>query len=260
MSKINERLENIVLILKKNNAATIRELSESLHVSEMTIRRDLKSLAHDDFIRLIHGGAVYNRGKDNQNDKESRYYLLAEEARNDEEKIRIADEAVKMINPGDIIMLDTGSTTEYLAKILPENIPLTVMCHSMNVLLEVLKKKNCDIVFPGGFFHEKTLVFESPEGTDLIRRSRANVAFFAAGGIHEELGVTCHTTFVVETKKAMLSSSQKKVLIADSSKFGEVKSSYYADLANFDAIITDSGISEKYRKIVEDSDIELIIV
>lgn len=260
MSKINKRLDNIVLILKKNNAATIRELSESLQVSEMTIRRDLKSLAHDDLIRLIHGGAVYNRERNNKDDEESRYYLLAEEARNDEEKIRIAEEAVKMINPNDIIMLDTGSTTEYLAKILPEDIPLTVMCHSMNVLLEVMKKKNCDIIFPGGFFHEKTLVFESPEGTELIKRSRANIAFFAAGGIHKELGVTCHTTFIVETKKAMLSSSLKKILIADSSKFGEVKSSYYADLANFDTIITDSGISEDCRRIVEDNNVELIVV
>jgi DeoR family deoxyribose operon repressor len=163
-----------------------------------------------------------------------------------------------MIEPDDIIIIDTGSTTEYIAKYLPDDIPITVLCYTLNVLLEVFKKKNCRPIFSGGFFHDNTYMFESPEGVTLIKRSRVNKAFLSASGISHRLGVTCANYYELETKKAALQSSQSRYLVSDASKFGRVRSTYFAELTDFDAVITDKSLPSDYEKLILDQELKLI--
>ena len=103
-------------------------------------------------------------------------------------------------------------------------------------------------------------MFESPEGIDLIRKTRATKAFVSAAGVHETLGVTCSNNYEVLTKNAILSSSVEKILLVDSEKFGIVKSAYFADLNTFTTIITDSGVSDEWKARIKEMKIQLIIV
>ena len=122
------------------------------------------------------------------------------------------------------------------------------------------KKKNCSIIFAGGYFHPETMTFESAEGIDLIRRTRADKAFVSAAGIHRELGVTTVYPHELQIKKAILSSARSRILVVDSSKFGQTKSVYFADMPDFQTVITDSGVPEEYARTIRDLGIELIVV
>jgi DeoR family deoxyribose operon repressor len=194
------------------------------------------------------------------NETERGYFLTEESRIYREEKSRIGKRAASLIKEDDTIIIDAGSTTEWLAKHLPEALPVTVLCYSLNILIEVRYKNPDTLVFGGGNFHENTLVFSSPEGLELIRRFRANKAFISAGGVNAKLGVTCLNPYEIEIKRAVLESSLQRVLLVDSSKFDMVKSCYFAELTDFHTIITDSNISETYRENIADAGIELIIV
>ena len=152
-----------------------------------------------------------------------------------------------------------GSTTEYLAKYLPETITYTVLCFSLNVVSETVRRRNCKTMFAGGVYHENTLMFESPESLEMIRNFRATKAFVSASGANHQFGVTCMNSYERETKKAIIQSSMTKILLVDSSKFGVIRSDYFAELSDFDEIVTDAGISTEYAEIIRNLGIVLHI-
>jgi len=122
-----------------------------------------------------------------------------------------------------------------------------------------VRRKNIRTMFSGGIFHENTLMFESSEGLSMISRYRATKAFITASGVNHQFGVTCMNPYERETKKAAIRSSMKKILLVDSSKFGTVRSDYFAELADFDEIITDGGIPEEYAEIIKKLGVKLRI-
>jgi DeoR family deoxyribose operon repressor len=255
----NERIKAIVNSLRLNSAVTIKDMANSLGVSEMTIRRDLNLLAGDNVVTLIPGGAIFKSHVGSERDEE-KYLIANAETERTREKVRIGQKAASLIEPYDTVVLDVGSTAEYIAKFIREDIPVTVLCYALNILVEVYRKKNCNPIFAGGYFHDNTLMFESQEGINLIKRTRADKGFITAAGFHDKLGVTCANPYEIETKKAVLNSSKTKILTMDSSKFGKTRIAYFADIGDFNTVITDSGIPEEYATAVKDAGLELIVV
>jgi DeoR family transcriptional regulator, deoxyribose operon repressor len=249
-------------ILKKLSAigfVDIKVLSEELNVSEMTIRRDLAELSQNNLIKLIHGGAILQR--DDLFEKEQDRYLIEKAGSlKMQEKIKICQKAASLINRDDIIVIDTGTTTEYIPNYIPKNIPITVVCYALNILFKVYENEKWKLIFPGGHFHRNTLMFESNEGNKMTQRMRANKAFISAAGVSDKLGVTCATLYEKETKKAVIQSSAEKILLVDSSKFGKIEISYFANLSDFDIIITDRGISKECIEKIKELNIQLYIV
>ncbi|AEV29340.1 transcriptional regulator of sugar metabolism [Sphaerochaeta pleomorpha str. Grapes] len=237
----NARLEKVREYLKQNKSATIQELATMLDVSHMTIRRDLAMLAQDDKLKLIHGGVIFHEEEEHKD----KYTISLARIHMQEEKKRIALKAVSLIEKGDIIIIDAGSTGELIASYLPENIPLTVICFALNIATIVASKPNCSLIVTGGFFHHSSLVLESTEGLNLLKQNRANKTFITASGVSVNLGVTCSNFFERTTKQASLKAANTKILVADSSKFDLIKSGHFADLSDFDIVITDNKVSEK---------------
>jgi DeoR family deoxyribose operon repressor len=255
MSKRRDRFDAILHILQERSAASIQELAERLSVSEMTIRRDLGVLVEDNLVRLVHAGAVLNPGV--LDSGQPRYSLAEAGGQQTEEKKRVGRLAAALIEPEDIVIVDSGSTTEWLVRSLPDEIPLTVLCFALNILVEAHRHNGCRLVFAGGALHENTLMFESPEGIELVRRYRANKAFVSASGISERLGVTCSNPYETRIKQAALASSLTRILVADSSKFGRIQAAHFAELKDFDIIVTDSGIPEEQAEVVRAAGIRL---
>lgn len=240
------RLSRIREYLKANTSATVNELSELLEVSHMTIRRDLTTMAENGSVKILHGAVLY------VNDEHSDQYRMASARTNMlEAKKRIARQAVKLIDPGDIIIIDAGSTGELIATYLPEDIPITVICYALNIATTVASKQNCSLIVTGGYYHESSMVLESREGLELLKQNRANKAFITASGVSERLGVTCSNFFERATKHSALTSSETGVLVADSSKFGQIKTGHFADLEDFDILITDTGLEDSHRRAIE---------
>jgi len=257
--KKQERLDYIGKQLAQNGIVSIKELAEKLNVSTMTIRRDLRRLAEEGIVKPIPGGAILRREPGPIDEQE--YTISKAQLQMMTEKIKICKRAALLIQEGDTIIIDTGSTTEHLPSFIPSSISLTIICYCLNTLLSVYKHvKGSRIVFPGGYFHENTLMFESPEGIALIRKMRANKAFISAAGVDERLGVTCANFYEVETKRAAIESSDMKILLVDSTKFGKVTAAYFADLKEFDIVITDAGAPEQYLKIFKDLGIRCYVV
>ena len=126
--------------------------------------------------------------------------------------------------------------------------------------MELGKKKKSKIICAGGYYHKNTQMFQSPEGISLVSRTCANKAFISAAGISKKMDVTCVEQYEIETKKAAIASALTKILLADSTKFDKICPAMFANLSEFDTVITDSGLSEEWVRYMEEMEIELILV
>ncbi|KZL88984.1 DeoR/GlpR family DNA-binding transcription regulator [Clostridium magnum] len=259
MNNKDIRLNQLVNIVKENKKVTVKELSKILKVSEMTIRRDLNLLQSNDIVNRSYGKATYiaNTANDSSNDN---YELDYEQNIMNEEKERIGKYAASLIEPGDVLIIDGGSTTDKLAKHLPEDSEITVLCYTYNILSHLIKKDNMNLIFSGGYYHRRDQMFESLQGINLIENIRATKMFVSTSGIHHKLGLTCSQSFEVPTKRTALQSSQTKILVADSSKFSKVRTAYFAQLNEINEIVTDTGLSSEWKDIIESMNIRLHIV
>jgi DeoR family deoxyribose operon repressor len=248
MGRKQDRMARIVQTLRTRSAASIHELAKDFGVSDITIRRDLNHLAVEKVVRFVHSGAVLNT---EAVPAETPRYSLAEAGGvRAEEKLRIGRKAASLVEDNDVIIIDSGSTAEYLARSIPADRHLTIVCFALNILVEVRRKEACRIIFSGGNLHENTLMFESTEGVELVRGCRASKAFVTAYGVSEKLGVTCANPYEVEMKRAAIDTSLTRILVADSSKFGKIYPAWFADLHDIQVVVTDLGLPQIYRDIL----------
>jgi DeoR family deoxyribose operon repressor len=260
--KKQERIARILDSLRSAGGASIKDLASDLDVSEMTIRRDLELMSAEGSVKLVHAGAIPSNPLADGSPRGSfqGYSLSDERSPGAEEKMRIGQKAASLVDPGDVVIIDSGATTEWLTRSIPADLPVTILCFALNIALEAGRHPARTVVLAGGALQEETLVCQSPEGVSLVRRFRANKAFLSAGGASDSLGVTCIDASEAELKKAAVASSKTRILLADSRKFGRVTPAWFADLRDFDAIVTDPGISLEYVDIIRNLGISLHVV
>ena len=253
-SKLN-RLDKIKKMLIAQTGISIKEFSASLNVSEITIRRDLNLLEEQGFIRLVNGVAIYRMNENKPLYPE--YNLSSECTVFQDKKERIGKKAASLIELNDVVAIDSGSTTAYLSQNLSYDTHMTVVASSMNVLIDVSKHHNCDIICSGGYLYPNTQMFYCPEGISMIKRTCINKAFISTAGISEKLNVTCIAPHEMDGKRALMESAQTKILLADSSKFGKIFPTAFSRIQDFDIIITDNELSEEWRTYIENANITL---
>ena len=251
-----KRLKNIVTLLLQKERMAVTEIAKILNVSGMTIRRDLQDLENDGHVKRTHGGAIIINPQPAFNDL---YRVNEQTEKNVPEKSRIGMKAASFIEPNETIFFDSGTTTPFIAKSLNKDLPLTVLCYTFQTAAEFYYRENTNLILSGGYFNRDSNVFHSREGCDLIKNNRADKAFISAAGIDEGLGLTTYFYFEADIKKAMIGSAKQIILVTDSSKFGKISITYFASLGEVHTIITDDGLSDNYRNIVQDLGIELVI-
>ena len=251
-----KRIRNIGNLLNEKVELSVKEIAGMLHVSDMTVRRDLDALEAQGLIRRTHGGAVLLDPNISVRDP----YILGEQTtKNAREKNLIGIKAASLVQPHETIFLDSGSTTPFIAKHLSAELPITVLCYTITNALEFYPRKNANLILLGGFFHRDSNIFHSDENLSLVSKTRADKAFISTGGFDPELGLTTYFYYEADIKREMIRSARQIVLVTDSTKFGKISVTHFAGLDEVDTIVTDNGISEEYRKILVDRDIELII-
>lgn len=256
MSKKEVRIANMEQILHKKGIVRVKEMAQLLDVSEMTIRRDVQLLEQTGRVKNLNGMLI--SAEDNSFGVVSQKYdLLVQAKAQDQEKRAIGKFAASRISAGDSVMLDIGSSIEQIAQQVSGDIKFDAMCLTLNTLLSLLDKPLVTTALAGGYYQAGTQIFLSDEGIRFIRSVRANKLFLSAAGIHENLGISCANPYEVSAKKALLQSARYHILVADSSKFGVVRSSYFCDLDVIDEIITDDRLPESWVKLIEDRGIVL---
>ena len=265
MKKKEKRMNDIMDLIREQPSISVKALAQVLDVSEMTIRRDLEYLKNSSVITQSLGMTFVNSQSGISSPAVSSPSLLSYNfgkalLQNVEVKKRIARKASDLLYPRETIILDSSTTVSMMVPFIPPDMELTVLCSSYHILSQLPKDQAINIIFAGGVYDRKLQMFESPEGLEMIKSHRANKYFFSTSGIHERLGMTCSHSVEVMTKRACLSSSAEKILLADSGKFGVITTSYFAKLTDCDTIITDDGISDDWVHTIEASGIQLYIV
>ncbi|MBN3522425.1 DeoR/GlpR family DNA-binding transcription regulator [Paenibacillus apiarius] len=237
-----KRHQQIMELLIQQGEVKVNELSEQLQVTGKTIRADLELLEEQGLLTRVHGGAVLKHMSD--------LGLLPVQAPNRQhldEKAEIAEKAVRLIEPDDIIALDGGSTTLEMAKRL-DNAPITVITNDLFIIAELTRKPDIRLVVPGGYRNRNLLV--SSEAVQLIRKLNIQKAFISATGIHIENGLTIYTSELYELKRAWIDTAKRTYGVADYTKFDKSALLTFAALQEMTAIISDHqlppDVQQKY--------------
>ncbi len=246
MAHRSQRADEILAFLGEKGFSTVNDIARTIGVSSMTTRRALQRLEGAGLVKLVHGGAMPAGAF-----REAPYSLIAEECHRSEEKARIGAKAATLIAPGDTILIDSGTTTEYLARSIADDLPVTVVCYTLNVLFELYRKKETRVIFAGGYYHENTMMFECAESRQFMRKLRTVKAFLGATGVHHRFGVTCSNPCEPDVKRTAMESSMTRILLVDSSKFGLIRPFHFAELDQFEAVVTDRGIPREYAEALE---------
>ena len=253
-----ERLERLKNLLIKSNGIGIKELAKILDVTEMTVRRDLKSLLETGDAVIVRGVAVY---RPKAVSVEAQVYSIEDQKKvMEEEKERIGKKAAELLVVGDVVFLDVGTTVEKLVLSMEDNMQITAMCFAANTLFQLQKKNISQIIIGGGYYHPSSTVFESEAIIPIMNGLRATKAFIAPAAVDMDLGLTCSVPYDKTIKELEIKNSQKVIALITSNKFGKVKSTQFGTWNDVDVVITDKGIPKEWVDFFKDREIELFIV
>lgn len=249
----NQRRDKILDMIREDGHAKVANLSSIFKVSEVTIRQDLERLEQEGLIRREHGGAVLNQTRDAIGE------LQLVNQQNMDAKRAIAEEAVKLVHDGDTIILDSGSTTTEIAKLLSGFHNLQVITNALNIAMILGKESGISLNVTGGEFKSPTLSLTGDKAAQYFNGIHADKVFLATAGISLKAGLTYPSLSDLVVKKAMIDSADTVYLVADSTKIGKSSFASLGALSMIDFIITDSSITDADKKMFHDFDINLII-
>ena len=250
MSKKLTRITQIGRILQERTLIRIKELAEILDVSEMTVRRDVQQMENDGKVKNLNGMLISSSDA-SFGALSQKYDLQVQTMARFKEKDALGKLAASRIHAGDSILFDVGSTVERIAEHAPKDVKYEAMCMSLNVFRRLADNPLVTKSIAGGYYQPGTEMFTGEEGLRFIRGIHANKAFISAAGIHERMGISCANTYEVAAKKALLHSARHRILVADSSKFDVISSSYICELDEIDEIITDEMLPDKWANLIE---------
>ncbi|MEJ8848683.1 DeoR/GlpR family DNA-binding transcription regulator [Variovorax rhizosphaerae] len=230
------RLQSLNDALSRDGVLRLREAAQLLQVSEMTVRRAVS--AHPEMFAYLGGYIV----KASDLGAGSGYNLQEEERSQALAKSAACAHACSLIGPEDTVFIDCGTTLEHLALQLPPDLPVTVICYSLNLATRLASKSAARLVMLGGLFHQGSAAFVSANSCTTLAGFGITKAFISAGGIDAQRGVSCSNMYEVPIKQQAIRSAHEKYLVADSSKFNRLKPALFASLSEFDAIISEKGI------------------
>ncbi len=248
-----QRKEKILDLLKEDGSAKVVDLARLFKVTEVTIRQDLEKLEREGLVVREHGGAHLK----NFEDQVRNFSLINQD--NLKEKEVIAQKCLDFIEPGDTIILDSGSTTTEIAKKIMDIKGLVVITNALNIALMLGANPNIEVVMTGGEFKPPTLSLTGQKAADFFKGLNVQKLFLATAGISLKSGLTYPSISDLVVKKAMIDAAETTYLVADSSKIGKSAFASLGALSLIDYIITDEGVEEKHKQVFKDHEIELII-
>ena len=241
---LNQRRVKILDLIREDGHAKVQELSRIFNVTDVTIRQDLEALEKLGYIQREHGGAFL---------KDVGSFAKTGKVFNQthiEEKREIAQKAASFISEGECIILDSGSTTTEIAKLLTQYKELTVITNALNIAL--ILGENPGINAP-------TLSLTGKMAADSLKGFHANKLFLATAGISPDMSLTYPSLSDLMVKSAMIKAAEEVILVADSSKIGISAFASLGSISMVNSFITDSNISEENIEKMKEKNINLLI-
>lgn len=244
-----ERRTQLLELVRQRGFASLDELATELAVSESTVRRDLDQLEDSGAAKRTHGGVFYTGPSPKLAHFDQR------QSTHWEKKKQIAQAAAELIQDGDTVLLDGGSTTYELAQLLVGR-PLQVVTNSLPVANLFISSAATDLVVIGGYVHQRTGVSLGPYARRMLGELNVRRAVISIAGISDR-GLFNSNLLLVETEQAMMDAAEEVIVVADSTKFGHQSLARLCNLDAIDILVVDNEITEDWRSKIIAAGVQL---
>ncbi|MET4696749.1 transcriptional repressor AgaR [Endozoicomonas lisbonensis] len=248
-----ERREAIVRLVSDKGQARVEDLADHFKVSTVTIRNDLNYLDNKGVLLRSHGGAMSTGGLTKEVSFQDKGGVNASR------KAAIGEAAARLVNDGESIILDSGTTTPYVAKNLLDRKHLVIMTNGLNVAVELAKSHDIEIMMTGGTLRKKSYSFYGAQAEDALRNFRFDKLFLGVDGFDLVAGLTTHFDREASLNRVMCDISSEIILVADSSKFGKKGYHLIRSFGAFNTLVTDKGIPADYLAGLQRQGVRVII-
>lgn len=237
------RIKAILRDLQHGGSVSIEDLCERYGASLATVRRDLQELEDRGLLRRIRGGAMpieplfYEPFRTSPSFQD----LVGRHA---EEKRRIGQAAAELLEPGNTLSLTAGTTTTEVVRCLPYEYNLKVITNTVNVAMELSKRKDVDVFVTGGHLRGDWFSLVGPAAIDTLRQAFVDIVFIGADGIDAAAGLTCRNPEEAAVNRVMVTQAKRRIAVVDRSKFGTVAEWQICPVETCDLIITDAALPD----------------
>jgi DeoR family transcriptional regulator, aga operon transcriptional repressor len=250
-----ERRMAIMNMLTDNPEIYVHELSKKFGVSEVTIRNDLKNLEKKKILIRARGGAMkiepvvsYDR------------WLWEKDKINYLEKQKIGKAAASLIKESDTVILDSGTTTiEVVKNISPEITSLTIITNALNIANQAVLNNNINLIIPGGYLRKNSLSLVGSLAEKSLRNFFVDKVFIGVDGFDPHVGIFTPNVDEANLNQVMIEISKEVIVVTDSTKFLRKSLAFICNIDRINTVVTDSGIHDEDKKILESSGIKVII-
>jgi DeoR/GlpR family transcriptional regulator of sugar metabolism len=225
-----ERQAYILHQVSLHNSVLSTDLSNAIHVSEDTIRRDLNELADRGKVIKVHGGAL---------SKSFNSFYLRTDIYNVDNKQLIAEKAASLIRDGMFVLTGGGTTIIEMARLLPETLKATFFTGSIPAAYEYSQHPNIEVIFIGDKISKKSQIAVGGEAITKIKHIKADICFLGINAIDLEHGITDNDWDIVQMKKAMIESSSRTVVMSISEKLNSVQRVHICGMDEIDMLVTE---------------------
>src|SRR5437773_11720908 len=246
-----ERRRLIAESIRSKGVVSVAEMADALGTTEITLRRDLRSMAHEGLLVRTHGGAVLPAALGH----EPSYTEKAQQAA--EEKAAIARLAFSMVRPGDSVLLGPGTTTLALARLLVNSPELTVVTNSLLVAQALMEAPRVEVILTGGALRRSIHALVGPAAEESVRALRASQTFISGNGFSAERGLSTPSPLVAATDRALASAAQQVVVLADHTKIGQETMCQTVPAARIHTLITDSRADPNELAAIRETGVEV---
>jgi DeoR family transcriptional regulator, fructose operon transcriptional repressor len=249
---VDERKQSILEYVNQRRKVSVAELCDKFGVSSATIRNDLRELDNNRLLVRTHGGAILQEKARFEPVAEEKEYTFAAE------KKRIAWTALRLIDDGDTIIVDTGTTAQELAYLLDEKLNITVLTNDILIARRLEDHPSATVHLIGGVVRHKFHCTVGPKALEMLAGLTVDKAFMGANSFSLENGASTPDFQQSELKRLMTTIATKVYLLIDGSKIGKNSFVRFASVEDIDCIITDS-IGDDDRRALEESGVEVLV-
>lgn len=246
----SQRKQQILDILTAEKQVLSSELSQRFRVSEDSIRRDLRELAAEGLLQRVHGGAL----------PVSAAIAPFETRKNVQigSKQQIAQKAVQLIQPGQVVIIDGGTTTEEMIKLLPQDVDFTVVTHSPSIAMGLLPYPCVEVIMIGGRLFRHSVVTVGAAMLESIARINADLFFMGVTGVHKTAGLTTGDYEEAGVKRALAARAAETVVMVSKEKMNSASAFAIGDLSLASTLIVDDPLDDAMARLLAQKQITVI--
>ncbi len=249
-----ERRRAILDLLHRQGRVLVTELSTHFDTSQVTIRKDLELLHAQGLLHRSHGGALPAREGALEDPT-----LREKEKLHSQEKMRIAENAASRVKEGQVIILDSGTTTTAIARALRSFQNLTIITNAVNIAAE-LSGTAVEVILTGGTLRKNSFSLVGPIAEETLRRLSADLLFLGVDGFDPHYGLSTPNLLEAKVNRVMVEIAKHTFAVCDSSKFGRRSLSQIAPPSAIHEVITDRGIAKSDLRNLKQAGIEVTLV